>query len=191
MSGFTDALMSFSFRWEVRALWAFYWPNHFWVQEHRADCQENANHKTSWLWILCNYNQSCFVVCWLCYPVRLLFLLKLAFNDLWLTRFPVLERKELRNINNINCSTKAGGDALSTLAYSMGIKTHIHILAHIPDRHTQNSLAWQQDPVKQINKLLIRGGKCDWPLSSKAMIYCACHHHLKVTPTLGQWDRPK
>lgn len=125
---------------------------------------------------------------YVCYPVMLLFLLKLAFNVQWLTRFPALERKELRNINN-NCSTKAGGDALSTLAYSM--RTHIHILAHIPDRHTQNSLAWQQDPVKQINKLLIRGGKCDWSLSSKAMIYCACHHHLKVTPTLGQWDRPK
>lgn len=117
--------------------------------------------------------------------MKLLFLLKLAFNDRWLTRFPALARKELHNINN-NCSAKSGGDALSTLAYSMCTEKRIHILAHIPDRHTQNSLAWQQDPIKQINKLLIRGGKCDWPLSSKAMIYCMCHHHLKVTPTLGQ-----
>lgn len=118
------------------------------------------------------------------------FLFKLAFKDRWLTGFPVLKRKGLCNDYNNNCNTKAGGDALSTLAYCTA-DTHTYTLTHIPDRHTQNSLSWQQDPVKQINKLLIRGGKCDWPLSSGAMIYCTCHHHLKVTLTLGQWDRPK
>lgn len=46
-----------------------------------------------------------------------------------------------------------------------------------------------QDPAKQINKLLIKRGKCDWPLTGRAMIYCTCHHLLKVTLTLRWWDR--
>lgn len=95
--------------------------------------------------------------------------------------FPLLERKGLCSDDN-NCNTKAGGDALSALAYCICANLH----THIPDRRTQNSAAWQRDPVEQINKLLIRGGKCDWPLSSGAMIYCMCHRHLKVTLTLGQ-----
>lgn len=34
---------------------------------------------------------------------------------------------------------------------------------------------------KQIDKLLIREGKLDLPLNDGAVIYCTCHHPLKVT----------
>lgn len=61
---------------------------------------------------------------------------KLAFKDRWLTGFPVLKRKGLCNDYNNNCNTKAGGDALSTLAYCTA-DTHTYTLTHIPDRHTQ------------------------------------------------------
>lgn len=59
------------------------------------------------------------------------------------------------------------------------------------DKNTLNIIALQQDPTKQINELLIRKGKCDWPLTGGAMIYCTCHSHLKVTFTLGWRDRSK
>lgn len=63
--------------------------------------------------------------------------------------------------------------------------THMYTLTRIPDKHTQNSRVLQSDLAKQINKLLIREGKCDWPLTGGSMIYCTCHRHLKVTFTLG------
>lgn len=65
-------------------------------------------------------------------------------------------------------NARPGGDALSTLAYCMHTRVHTHMHGNDHSHNTgkcAHRITSLQDPAKQINKLLIKRGKCDWPLT--------------------------
>lgn len=99
--------------------------------------------------------------------------------------FLVVDKGLFLNVNTLNKQT--GGDDPSTPTKPW-THTYIYTLTHMPDKRMQT----ETFPLtEQINKLLIREGKCDWPVTGGAMIYCTCHRHLTVTFTPGLWDRSK
>lgn len=107
--------------------------------------------------------------------------------------FLVLKEKSLYSMVMIITNRARWGCSFNTgiLYAHIHKRTRTHTRASTDD-HSYNTekcahrISSLQDPAKQINKLLIKRGKCDWTLTGGAMIYCTCHHLLKVTLTPGR-----